>query len=39
MLEMAYLTSSTDIGGAIRLARPALRRLASAAPASTDGGN
>ena len=30
MLEMAYLTSSTDIAGAIRLAEPALQRLASA---------
>jgi hypothetical protein len=30
MLEIAYLTSSTDMAGAIRLAGPALRRLASA---------
>lgn len=30
MLEMAYLTSSTDIAGAIRLAGAALPRLASA---------
>ena len=30
MLEIAYLTSSTDITGAMRLAGPALRRLASA---------
>ena len=30
MLEIAYLTSSTDLAGAIRLAGPALRRLASA---------
>ncbi len=30
MLEIAFLTSSTDITGAIRLAGPALRRLASA---------
>jgi hypothetical protein len=30
MLEMAYLTSSTDIAGAIRLAGTALPRLASA---------
>ena len=29
MLEMAYLTSSTDMAGAIRLARPALQRLAA----------
>lgn len=29
MLEIAYLTSSTDMAGAIRLARPALRRLAN----------
>jgi hypothetical protein len=29
MLEMVYLTSSTDIAGAIRLARPALQRLAA----------
>ena len=37
MLEMAYLTSSTDIAGAIRLAGTALPRLASAgAPASAD---
>jgi hypothetical protein len=27
MLEIAFLTSSTDITGAIRLAEPALRRL------------
>ena len=27
MLEIAFLTSSTDIMGAIRLAEPALRRL------------
>jgi hypothetical protein len=30
MLEIAYLTSSTDITGAIRLAGPALPRLAAA---------
>jgi hypothetical protein len=30
MLEIGYLTASTDITGAIRLAGPALRRLASA---------
>lgn len=30
MLKIAYLTSSTDIAGAIRLAGPALRRLESA---------
>jgi hypothetical protein len=30
MLEIAYLTSSTDIAGAIRLAEPALRRLEAA---------
>jgi hypothetical protein len=40
MLEMAYLTSSTDIAGVIRLAGSALPRLASAgAPASADGGS
>jgi hypothetical protein len=30
MLEMAYLTSSTDLAGAIRLAAPALRGLGAA---------
>jgi hypothetical protein len=30
MLEIAYLTSSTDMTGAIRLAGEALPRLASA---------
>jgi hypothetical protein len=30
LLEIAYLTSSTDLAGAIRLAGPALRRLESA---------
>jgi hypothetical protein len=29
MLEIAFLTSSTDIAGAIRLAGPALRGLAA----------
>jgi hypothetical protein len=31
MLEIAYVTSSTDITGAIRLAGPALRLLGSEA--------
>jgi hypothetical protein len=40
MLEMAYLTSSTDIAGVIRLAGTALPRLASAvAPPTADGGS
>ncbi len=40
MLEMSYLTSSTDIAGVIRLAGTALPRLASAGdPPTADGGS
>ena len=39
MLEIAFLTSSTDITGAIRLARSALPRLAAVPePVVEDGG-